>query len=146
MAFKFSTGFRNAVMGTASAATTLTGGKIKIYSGAPPVTADAAATGTLLITISDNGGSGGLSFEPTITDATLTKLATQVWKGTIAATGTAGYFRWVMGSDDGSPSTTQVRIQGTVAQAGGDMNLSSLTVTASEEQVLDYFTLTFPTA
>lgn len=146
MAFKFSTGFRNAVLGTGSAKATLDGGKLQIYSGAVPATADAAAGATPLVVISDNGGAGGLSFEAAVSNATLLKLATQTWKGTIGTTGAPSFFRWVMSGDTGNESTTAVRIQGTVGTAGADMNLSNATLTATQEQVIDYFSISFPTA
>jgi hypothetical protein len=147
MAFKFSTGFRDAVMSTGSVKAALTGGSIKVYSGTPPSTADAALSGnTLLCTITDNGGAGGLSFETASVDGTLQKLASQTWKGTNAATGTASFFRFVATGDTGASSTTQVRVQGGIGVAGNDMNLASTSLVATEEQVIDYFAIAFPTA
>lgn len=53
MTAKFSTGIRNFVASGGSYRSALQGGKIKIYSGSQPSTADAAPTGTLLVTITD---------------------------------------------------------------------------------------------
>lgn len=57
MTLRLSTALRNAILNKGSVADSLTGGKIKVYSGAQPATADAAPTGTLLAVISDNSGS-----------------------------------------------------------------------------------------
>ena len=60
MAFNISTGLENqsfnAVRGAVSALYSLNGGYIGIYSGAQPVSADAAATGTLLMRITESSG------------------------------------------------------------------------------------------
>jgi hypothetical protein len=51
MSLKFSTAARNAMAGIFSYKDCFQNGRIEIYSGAQPATADAAATGTLLCTI-----------------------------------------------------------------------------------------------
>lgn len=56
MAFRLSTGMRNAILGSVSFAHAIQNGKIQIYSGTQPATADAAPTGTLLATITDGSG------------------------------------------------------------------------------------------
>lgn len=145
MAFKFSTGLRNAVLGTDSARATLEGGVINIYSDAVPATADAALGGaTLLVTISNDGGGGGLNFDAIAADGLLVKDPGQIWKGEIAAGGTATFFRWVMDGDTGGVSDSEVRIQGAVGMAGTDMVLSNTALTATEDQILDSFVLAFP--
>ena len=147
MAFKFSTGFRNALMVTGSAKARLDAGFIKIYAGTVPATADAAlGSATLLCTISDNSGAGGLTFEAAAADGVMSKTAAQVWSGVNAASGTASFFRYVAAGDDGTLSTTQERVQGLVGFAGSDMNLSSTGLVATETQIIDYFALAFPTA
>jgi len=73
---------------------------IKVYSGAAPATADAAATGTLLVTISAASATAGtkqkVRFTPTAGDAT-----TNTW--TITLNGVAHSF-----VDSGSLSPTQI--------------------------------------
>jgi phage tail sheath gpL-like len=54
MTLRISTALRNHVLSGGSLKDTLNGGKILIYSGAQPATADAAPTGTLLATITAN--------------------------------------------------------------------------------------------
>lgn len=54
MTMRLSTGARNFLNKYGSIDRMLVGGRIEIYSGAQPATADAAVTGTLLCTITDN--------------------------------------------------------------------------------------------
>jgi len=56
MTMRLSTGMRNFTNKYGSLADALNGGRIEIYTGAQPATADAAATGTLLCTITNASG------------------------------------------------------------------------------------------
>lgn len=56
MTLRLSTGARNLLLNGGSFKEAFTGGKLKIYSGAQPASADAAPTGTLLATITDASG------------------------------------------------------------------------------------------
>jgi hypothetical protein len=145
MAFKESTGIRNANLVTGSITSLLNGGFIKIYSGPSPATADAAITGTLLCTISNNSTATGLTFETSASGGSVTKKLAEVWSGVNAATGTAGYYRFVTPTDDGTLSTTQYRLQGDIATAGAELNLSSISLTAGATQTIDYFVYSRPT-
>jgi hypothetical protein len=62
-----------------------------------------------------------------------------------AASGTAGYFRFVAVGDTGVLSTTQARLQGTIATAGADLNLSSVNLTSGADQTIDAANFTLPT-
>lgn len=53
MALRISTGLRNFLLSGGSLKQAMTGGRIEIYSGTQPSSADAAATGTLLVTITE---------------------------------------------------------------------------------------------
>jgi len=148
MTIRTSTGLRNKILDTGSLKARLALGFIKIYSGTEPATGDAAVTGTLLCTISLDGGATGLSLAAAASAGVIAKAA-EVWSGPIAATGTAGYYRFSAAGDDGTASATQERIQGSVALAGGDLNLSSVSLvanTATNAQVIDYYVVTLPTA
>ena len=77
----------------------------------------------------------------------LSKLSTQTWSGTTAVTGTAGWFRLVGAkADAGAIDSTgaYVRIDGSIATSGADMNWSNTALTASAVQTLDEFILTYP--
>lgn len=141
---KISTGLRNGLLVTGSLKSQLDSGVIKIYSGAEPASADDAVTGTLLCTISVNSTGTGITFETTATAGVLAKKSSEVWSGVNAATGTAGYFRHVQPGDTGVSSTTQKRIQGTVAVAGADLNLSAVGLTSGATQTIDYYNIALP--
>lgn len=149
MTIKVSTGLRNKMLDTGSLKSRLALGFIKIYSGTEPATADAAVTGTLLCTISVNGGGTGLSTEATAVSGVLAKAVAEVWSGPIVATGTAGYYRFSAAGDTGVSSSTEERIQGSVGLAGADLNLSSVALVTNASltaQTIDYYVLTLPTA
>lgn len=145
MAFKESTGIRNANLVTGPIKSLLDGGFINIYSGPAPATADAAVTGTLLCTISNNSTATGLTFEASAANGSVSKTLSEVWSGVNAATGIAGYYRFVTATDDGTLSATQYRLQGNVATAGAELNLSSISLTSGATQTIDYFVYSRPT-
>lgn len=145
MTIKLSTGLRKYIMDDASLKDGLDGGLIKIYSGTPPADADAAVTGTLLCTISDNSTGTGIDFDTAAVAGTLSKDPGQVWSGVNAATNTATYYRHVATGDDGTLSTTQRRIQGTIGTSGAALNLSNVALTSGATQTIDYYSVTLPT-
>lgn len=105
MTMRLSTGLRNFLAKQGGIDNALRGGRIEIYSGAQPASADAAVTGTLLCTITDNSGA-----------RTAEVLAT----GTITLTGGAS----------GSVNTVTVN---SVDVLGGAVNFNtSLNQTASD--------------
>lgn len=56
MTLRFSTGLRNNLAGNKGFASTFAKGSLQIYSGTQPATADSAVSGTLLGTVTVNGG------------------------------------------------------------------------------------------
>lgn len=147
MALQISTGLRNALLGTGSLKSILALGFIRIYSGTPPATADAAIGGgnTLLCTISVASSGTGLTFEASATGGVLPKNASEVWSGVNAASGTATFFRHVAVGDTAALSTTEARMQGAIATAGAELNLSSVGLTSGATQTIDYYTAAVPT-
>jgi hypothetical protein len=123
MAIRFSTGLKNRILnlttGTppgSSLGDAIDDGQLIIYSGSPPASPDDAATGTVLVTYVENAtGSFNLTFEASTSGGSLVKAASQTWSGVSSASGTGGYFRYVVSGDDGTADPTQVRIQGTAA-------------------------------
>lgn len=146
MAIKLSTGMRNYVLSGGSFKGALDGGLITIYDGTPPAGPDDVLSGNnLLVTISLSGGGSGINFESAAVDGVLSKAAAETWQGTNAATGNASFFRWAeSGGSPGSASTTEKRIQGTVAVAGADLNLSAIGLTSGATQTVDFFNVTLP--
>ncbi len=149
MSLKLSTGLRNHLAATGSLRAGLNGGFIKIYSGTAPLTADAAlgstGTNTLLVTISDDGGAGGLTFEATPADGVLSKTIGQTWSGTVESSGLASFFRWVMTGDAGTASTTAVRMQGDVSTLNAELNLANPNLADASDQPINHFFVAIPT-
>jgi hypothetical protein len=147
MALQFSTGLKSALLIKTgeSLGDSLAGGKIQIYSGAPPASPDDAPTGTLLneYTSSDSG-SFDLDFEAALDSGALIKDTTQTWSGTSVAGGVGGYFRYVVTGEDDLASVVRVRVQGTVGGAGADMFLASTTFVISTLYYIDAFAITIP--
>lgn len=128
---KSSTGLRSHLAVTGSIKSGLDGGTIKFYDGAEPATADAAATGTLLWTVSLNGAGTGLTFDPAPVNGSAVKPSAATWAGATTA-GTPTYWRFVAAGDTGALSTTEKRVQGNCGNfAGADIYLSNPTLVTS---------------
>lgn len=111
-------------------------GLVKVYSGSQPASADVAATGTLLATFTLNDPSFGTSAAGTITlDVSPTVTTTG------AAAGDAGWFR-------ATDSTGATVMDGsvTVTGGGGDMTMSTITVSVGLTLQLTAGTITTPAA
>lgn len=81
------------------------------------------------------------------TDGVLAKLASQVWSGVAADSGTAGWFRFTGGVADsgvGDTDDLQVRLDGAISTSGAQLNMSSTTITAAATQTIASFPLTLP--
>lgn len=148
---KASTGLRNYMLDTGAMKTGLNSGFLKIYSGTPPVTADdaigSAGTNNLLVTITESGdGVTGLTFAATASAGTIVKNASETWQGTIALSGTATFGRFVTASDTGASSTTERRLQLTIATSGSDLNMTDTTLTSGGVQPINAFSVAFPTS
>lgn len=145
MTTKTSTGLRDYMLAQGSLRAALAGGKIRSFTGAEPASADAAETGTLLVEYTLNDSGTGLTLDTTSSGAVIAKVPGDVYKGTVLATGTAGYFRYVAPGDTGGLSTTERRFQGSVGVAGADMNLTSTALVMGEERTLKQFAIALPT-
>jgi hypothetical protein len=146
MAIKVSSGLRNKMLVTGSFKATMDGGSLKIYSGTVPTDADQAATGTLLVTITNNSTGTGVTFATTATTGVVTKTVAEVWSGVVGTGGVASYYRLVATGDTAALSTTEARVQGLVSTAGADLNMSSTTLVAAATQTIDYYSMALPTA
>lgn len=117
-------------MGAALATDIGSAATIEIRSGSKPATPETAASGTLLATVAISG-----SF--TSSGGALT--AADPASVTVAATGTAGYFRV-------KTSGGTAKIDGTVGTSGADMNLSTVSLVAGGTVDLGVPTFTVPVA
>ena len=145
MTLRLSTGLRTQLLSTGSLKSIFAAGFLKIYSGTEPTSADDAVTGTLLCTISISSGGTGVNFDTAAVAGVLSKAPAEAWSGVNAASGTAGYFRHVAVGDTGALSTTQPRLQGAVAVVGGQLNVPSLSLTATATLgPVDYYSVALP--
>lgn len=149
MAIQFSTGLKDAILGTNDLKTSLDDGYIKVYSGTVPADADAAlGAAVLLNTYSDNdaaaGSGNGLDLDTAPSAGAISKAPAQVWKGTAVASGTASFWRYIQLGDTGASSTTEQRIQGTIGGAGADLFVQSTSFTSATEYTIDYFSVAIP--
>lgn len=149
MTVRLSTGLRNNLAGSTGFAATFANGIIEIRTGTQPVTADAAATGTLLGTVTLASGAftpgvstNGLTFN-TASGGAVSKSG--VWSFAGVAAGTAGWFRLKGNAlDNDLSSTTLPRLDGSIATSGADMNLSNLSIAVSATTTIDSFAWTQP--
>jgi hypothetical protein len=114
------------------------GGVLKIYTGVQPSSADDAPTGTLLVSISVNGTSQGISFDDAV-NGVIKKNASEIWSGTAVATGTAGWFRLQANDDPESLSSVAERIDGAIATSGAELNMSNTTIESGAVQTISLF-------
>jgi hypothetical protein len=146
MALKASTGLRNKLLDTSPFKTIFNLGFLDLYAGAVPADADQSIGGaTLLVHVSNNDTATGITFASTASGGALTKNLAETWSKAAAGTGTATFFRLVAAGDTGALSTTEARIQGTVGLAGADLNLASMSFTATTVYTIDSFSISIPT-
>lgn len=116
--------------------------KLEIRSGSQPDSADDAASGTLLLTITESSGAfvdgvatNGLEFgDPS--DGTIAKDGT-TWSGAAVATGTAGW--WRLYSNVGG-----FNVDGNCGTSGTNMVMASTSISTGATTTIDTFSLTYP--
>ena len=121
---------------------------------APPGTGDAhnglalAATVTTMTATSSGNITGGVDATAGLTfgvPASGTVSKSGVWSFNGVAVGTAGWFRMKASAvDDNLATTTLVRLDGSIATSGADMNLSNITIAVSAPTTIDSLTITMP--
>ena len=149
MTVRLSTQLRTNLAGTTGFAATFANGIIEVRTGAQPVSADAAATGTLLGTITLNSGAfvagsptNGLTFAAAENGAVS---KSGVWSFSGIAAGTAGWFRLKGNAlDNDALSTTLPRLDGSIATSGADLNLSNISIAIGAPNTCDSFVWTQP--
>lgn len=149
MTLRLSTALRNSLCGTTGFASTFANGIIEIRTGTQPATADSAATGTLLGTVTLASGAftpgtatNGLTFAAAANGA-VSKSGTWSFNG--VAAGTAGWFRLKgNAADNDLASTTLPRLDGSIAVSGAEMNLSNISIAIGAPTTVDSFVFTMP--
>lgn len=149
MTIRLSTALRTNLAGSTGFAATFANGIIEVRTGTQPATADAAATGTLLGTVTLSSGeftpgtaTNGLTFAAAANGAVS---KSGVWSMNGIAVGTAGWFRLKGNAlDNNLVSTTLPRLDGSIAVSGADMNLSNISIAIGAPSTVDSFTWTQP--
>lgn len=147
MALKFSTGYRNARLDGSGFKQAMAGCVLKLYTGPEPASADAAATGTKLVTYTKDGAADAGLELGTASGGSISKASGQTWSGLPTSSGTANYFRWEMPDDDGTLSGDAIRVQGKAglnSDPTADLGLSSLAIVANAPQSIDSANITEP--
>jgi hypothetical protein len=112
-----------------------------------------ASTVTTITKTDNNMASGvsavnGLNWNVAATNV-ITKRSDQTWSGSPGNTGTAGWFRFEAAvSDAGGADSSEaiLRMDGSIASSGAEMNRGNLTITTAVTDTIDSFSITFPTA
>ena len=125
---------------------------MRIYTGSQPTSPNDAATGTLLVEITESSGTftagqpaNGLNFGDSV-NGVIGKASGETWSGQAGATGTAGWFRIFDNAmeDAGSISTTAPRIDGAIATSGAQLNMSNTSITSGGTTTIDTVAVTLP--
>lgn len=137
MALKISTESADAMLGSLS--TLLNSGKIRIYSGTEPTTANTALSGnTLLAELTFGNPAFG---SPTASGADRIITANAITQDSTAdATGTATFFRAT------NAAGTVTYYQGTVGTSGQQLNLTATNIVADGVVSVSSLSITMPTA
>ena len=147
MAFSISTGMANHLMTGGSLKAGVDGKVIKIYAGPVPASADAAidpALHTLLCELSNGGDGTGVSMAGDPVNGIIGKAGAEIWKGTIAESGVASFFRFVATDDDGAESDQALRLQGSVGVLNADFLVGDAVFAAGDEQRCDSCNMGIP--
>jgi hypothetical protein len=138
-----STGLCNKLLDTGSVKSIFNLGFMKFYGGSAPASADAAVTGTLLVTVSNNSTGTGITFDSAASAGTIAKNPAETWSGTIGTGGVVTHFRLVAAGDTGALSTTEPRVQGTVGTGGTDIVVGNTTLVLSATFTVNFLTQSF---
>lgn len=151
MTLKVSTRFKELILGANAFADIFDGGRILLYSGVQPASADLPPAGTLLAQITRNGdtwvaggSAGGLSFEQF--GALVGKPTGEAWRLVASGAGTPGWFRLVAGAaDPGELSFSHARIDGSVGTSSAhDLRLTAAALAAGQNLPVQQFLYTLP--
>lgn len=151
MTIRVSSKFKELILGPNSFESIFNGGRIVIFTGAQPPTADHPIQGTPIADVTQNGSAwvpngspAGLNFARSGVWAA--NDPAQSWRLTGAAVGTAGWFRlFGKALDSGDYSFSAARIDGTVgATAGFDFRVPSTAITPGYTIPVQQFLFSFP--
>ena len=113
-------------------------GLVEIRTGAQPASADAAATGTILASITFNDPAFGAAADAAPGGRATADVTPALQDTSANASGTAGWFRAYQGG--GTPAV----IDGEVGTAGADMNLDNTSINTGQTVSIKSWTITMP--
>lgn len=148
MTIRASTGLRNRLLDTGALKSIFNLGFLNLYSGPVPGSADDAIVGgthQMLCALSNNNTATGITLASSASGGAITKNLSETWSHAAAYSGTATFYRLVSSSDTAASSTTEARLQGTVGTSGADLNLATVTLTATTVYAVDTFSISLPT-
>lgn len=151
MTIRVSTKFKELILGPSSFESIFNGGRIVIFTGAQPISADYPIQGTAIADVTTNGSAwvpngspAGLNFARDGAWATAAPGA--FWRLTGVAAGTAGWFR-LFGKvlDSGDYSFETARMDGTVGITSAfDLRLPTTAITSGYTIPIQQFLFSFP--
>lgn len=151
MTVRMSSKFKELLLAGNSFPSIFDGGRIDLYTGSQPASADYPVQGTFLGSVTElgqvwtpDGGAGGLNFA--LSGVWAINHPSQRWMLTPEVAGTAGWFRLVARSlDDNELSFAAARLDGTVGASGAvDMKLESAVLVAGTSLPVQQFLFSFP--
>lgn len=145
MAFRLSTGLRTGMLGTGGFTTFMNGGKIEIYTGTQPTSADyieTAGATKLCVVTKDSSAGEGLVFGTAA--AGVVPKSADTWSGIVLATGVAGWFRFYGTAGTYGSSSSEVRFDGNIGVSGANLNLSHTNLAKDSTLTLTTFNVTLP--
>ena len=123
---------------------------VDVFTGSQPVSADAAETGSKLLSITLSSGPftagspvNGINFGE-VASGVLHKEAGEVWSGLGLVAGPAGWFRFYANDYVLGASLTAIRMDGGVATSGSQFNLSNTSIAVRGTTTVDSVSLTLP--
>ncbi len=146
-----STGLRNAMLDSTGFRAALAFGVIYVFDGSQPDSADAPVQGNLLGKITVDAAAfefgthtNGLSLNAPVAGV-ISKDAGELWQMTGIYAGLAGWFRF-MGNveDDLGTSTILPRMDGSIANSGGDFRMSNTSIVVGRTSTYNVFQYTLP--
>lgn len=151
MAVQISTAVVLAMLNTTGFKGATANGRLELKSGPPP-NPNSAMTGVVLALISQPGGSPtpgsntayDINFDAATTN-TISKAAAETWSGVGIAAGQIGHYVYKGNpADDDSADPTKVRIIGSVAVSGADLNMPQITVAIGTPLSIPQFDFVHP--
>jgi len=125
-------------------------GVLDIFSGTQPTNADTTESGTKLVRITLSSGAfvagtaiNGINLG-TATDGVIGKDSAETWSGVGLVAGNAGWFRFYDNAATTGASTSAIRLDGSIATTGAQMNMINTGISVSGVTVITSIAITDP--